>query len=146
MIDKKLIDYVDKCNERSINSMNEALDTRFKSLTSLIAIDNQNIKDKIKEVKDHVEKQNGSIRSLNEWRAGVEGGRTKIKNMTPWIAVVIAALTLAFSMYNNNRVNRIKEEQAYTEWKMEFKKDKDPSDISSIIRSADSIKELKDSI
>jgi len=52
------------------------------------------------------------------------GSKKTIKNMTPWLTIIVAILALGFTVYNNNRVNKIKYDQEYADFKLQFKQDK----------------------
>lgn len=73
MIDKKIIDYVQECEKNTFDAIDKALDKRFKSLSELIAYENQDVKERINDLKKQVAIQNGSVRELKEWRAKQEG-------------------------------------------------------------------------
>ena len=113
MIDKEIIDYVRDCNKDLAETITKSVDLTMKNTSLTILADNQrivnkvdNIQKSVEEVKDKVGKQNGSIRGLQEWRAGVEGGKATVKNMAPWASIIIAALLLIFTVYNNSRINK----------------------------------------
>lgn len=73
-----------------------------------------------------------AISGLNIFKDETTGSQKVFKNAVPWIAVIIASLTLAFSVYNNSRVSNVKENQELIDYRMQFKQDKE---ISPVTRS-----------
>jgi len=123
MIDKEIIDYVRDCNKDLAETITKSVDLTMKNTSLTILADNQRIVNKVdnvqktvEEVKDRVGKQNGSIHGLQEWKAGVEGGKTTVKNIAPWASIIIAALLLMFTIYNNTRVNRKQDDLQQQLW------------------------------
>ena len=103
MIPKEVIDYVRDCNDDLKKFFNETFSLTMSNFTKTILSDNQEIKDKIKDVKEKVETQNGSIHELKEWKAGIEGGKKTINNIKNWLPIIIAALALGVSIVVSSR-------------------------------------------
>lgn len=106
MIHKEILDYIRDCNRDLIELVTKSVDNSLKSFSTIILADNENIKNKIKEVRDKVETQNGAIRNLNEWKAGVEGGKLRIRNLAIWAPIIIAGLALVLTFSNRKYTER----------------------------------------
>lgn len=71
-------------------------DSTIKTLTEFIALENQGMKKSIDALTLRVEQQNGSVRKLNEWKAGIEGAE-KQKNKGFEKTVKVLGFVVAFS-------------------------------------------------
>jgi hypothetical protein len=101
-----------------------------KGLAKSVAI----LSDNVKDLKKTTEDLRTSVSGLHKFMDETTGYKKHIDRTAPWIAILIAGLALSFTIYQNVRVNKLQEEQIYTEWKMNFKVDKEAKDISPITR------------
>lgn len=81
MIDKDVIEYVRNCNKDLLDSISKTIDSTMRNLSQTILSDNQNIKDKLNEVKGTLEKQNGKIHGLEAWQSEQRGMSRKEENI-----------------------------------------------------------------
>ena len=101
-----------------------------KGLAKSVAI----LSDNVKDLKKTTEDLRTSVSGLHKFMDETTGHKKHVDRSAPWVAILIAGLALSFTIYQNVRVNKIQEEQIYTEWKMNFKVDKEAKDISPITR------------
>lgn len=101
-----------------------------KGLAKSVAILSDNVKD-LKKTSDDLRT---SVSALHKFMDETTGHKKHVDRTAPWVAILIAGLALSFTIYQNVRVNKLQEEQIYTEWKMNFKVDKEAKDISPITR------------
>lgn len=73
MSDKEIFDCIEKRNDAVIKSVENEIRGYTSSLTLLITTETQDIRHSIDELTKRVEKQNGSVKNLNEWKAECEG-------------------------------------------------------------------------
>ena len=107
----------------------EYIDGYTKAVTILITSETGNIKESIKELKEQVSKQNGSIRELKEWKAGYEGAekakeKSSVKSIQIWgliIAFLVGSGGIALGLFNKKISNYDRE---YFEWRMQMKQDR----------------------
>ena len=97
-----------------------------KGLAKSVAI----LSDNVKDLKKTSEDLRTSVSALHKFMDETTGYKKHIDRTAPWIAILVAGLAFCFTVYQNIRVNKIQEEQIYTEWKMNFKVDKEAKDIS----------------
>jgi len=101
-----------------------------KGLAKSVAI----LSDNVKDLKNTSEELRKSVSALYKFMDETSGHKKHVDRTAPWVAILIAGLALCFTIYQNVRVNKLQEEQIYTEWKMNFKVDKEAKDISPITR------------
>lgn len=101
-----------------------------KGLAKSVAI----LSDNVKDLKNTSEELRKSVSALYKFMDETTGHKKHVDRTAPWVAILIAGLALCFTIYQNIRVNKLQEEQIYTEWKMNFKVDKEAKDISPITR------------
>ena len=92
---------------------------------------------KVEQLTETMKKLDETIQPLAKFCSETQGSNNTVKNTVPWIAVLIAALTFVFTIYNNTRVNKVKEEQSYVNQKLEWKQDRA---VSPVTRGAASVK------
>ncbi len=86
MTDEKIYDLFQQREDKIC----ERFEGNIKTLTEFIAIENQGIKKSIDMLTEKVEKQNSSVKHLNEWKAGIEGAeRQKNKGFAKTMQVVM---------------------------------------------------------
>jgi hypothetical protein len=73
MTDKQIFECIDKKNSLIVESVEKMVSEYTKTLTLLITTENQNIKHSIDELTKKVKEQNGSVKTLNEWKAEMQG-------------------------------------------------------------------------
>lgn len=101
-----------------------------KGLAKSVAI----LSDNVKDLKKTSEDLRTSVSALHKFMDETTGHKKHVDRTAPWVAILIAGLALCFTIYQNVRVNKLQEQQIYTEWKMNFKVDKEAKDISPITR------------
>lgn len=123
---------MDKCiHEDSIQMLKkEIYGNGEKGLAKSVAV----LSDNVKDLKKITEDLRTSVSALHKFMYETTGYKKHIDRSAPWVAILIAGLALSFTIYQNVRVNKLQEEQLYTEWKMNFKVDKEAKDISPITR------------
>ena len=123
---------MDKCiHEDSIQMLKkEVYGNGEKGLAKSVAI----LSDNVKDLKKTTEDLRTSVSGLHKFMDETTGHKKHVDRSAPWVAILIAGLALSFTIYQNVRVNKLQEEQIYTEWKMNFKVDKEAKDISPITR------------
>ena len=123
---------MDKCiHEDSIQMLKkEIYGNGEKGLSKSVAV----LSDNVKDLKKTTEDLRTSVSGLHKFMDETIGYKKHIDRSAPWVAILIAGLALSFTIYQNVRVNKLQEEQLYTEWKMNFKVDKEAKDISPITR------------
>jgi len=86
-----------------------------------------------------------ALSGLNIFMSETKGGRVVFKNAVPWIAVMIAAITLAFSILRSNKIKEdFNEDQARIERRLDWKQDKPISTQErSITVKKDSLQQIK---
>lgn len=110
MTDHEIHACIDDKNQQMITNVENIIGSFSQSLTMLITSENQTIKHSIDELTKRVEKQNGSVRTLNEWKAkheGIETGigktnterRAETQKTLQLIGTVIIAIGLCFTAY-----------------------------------------------
>jgi hypothetical protein len=78
MTDLEIITLIEDKNLLTVQNMETLMGGFCKSMSTLITTETQDIRHSINELTKRVEKQNGSVRELNEWKArheGVEEGK-----------------------------------------------------------------------
>ena len=73
MTDTEIHDLIDKKNDHLIKNFGVMFDGYNKSITTLITMENRTMCHKIDKLTEKVERQNSSVRKLNEWKAKVTG-------------------------------------------------------------------------
>lgn len=81
------------------------------------------------------------VSGLNKFMDETRGGQKVFKNAVPWIAVTIAAVTLAFSVF---RINKVKDEQDRIDQRLEWKQDRTISPATRVLKiSTDTLNKEK---
>jgi len=113
MNDIEVIQCIEERDDKLFKNVKDLIDGYTSSVTTLVTTENQNIKHSIDALTERVKRQNGSVRELNEWRAGLEGmekakdsvvktkaeNRADIQKRLQLIATVIMALGLCITGY-----------------------------------------------
>jgi len=135
MTDNEIHDLIDRKNA----DLCSRIDGTVKTLTEFIATENQELRKSIDKLTDKVEKQNGSVRDLKEWRAKTEGKDEGVKEfkherLTMWQLIgvifgIIVSLTVVYgfvkSISNQAEIEELRN-------KMYWKQDRMPD---STVRS-----------
>ena len=74
MTDHEIHDCIDKKNAIIINTVTSLFDSHTSSIVTLITNETEGIKKHIEKLEEQVTIQNGSVKGLREWKAGIEGG------------------------------------------------------------------------
>ena len=82
-----------------------------------------------------------AMSGINRFVNETQGSRKTWKDMTPWVAVIIAAIALTVGMVNDNKTNK---NQGYLQYQMQFKQDKElDTTTRSALEAAEPNKEKK---
>ena len=130
MTDEKIYDLFHQREDKIC----ERFEHNLKTLTEFIAVENQTIKKSIDALTEKVERQNSSVKKLNEWKAEVEGGEEALQKFTgaehnkTIRYVAIASICVSFiavgaTLFNSCVTGRMKDD---IDNKLHWKQDRMP--------------------
>ena len=103
MEDKEIFELVDKKVLESSQHLERQMEVQYKSLTLFIADENQQIRKSISDLGTKIEKQNGAVRDLQNWRSEMRGIQKQksrgFVNVMKIVMALIAAAGLLFTVY-----------------------------------------------
>jgi hypothetical protein len=106
MTEHEIHSCIDEKNQQLVSSVEKIIGTFSQSMTLLITTENQTIKKSIDNLTDRVERQNGSVKMLREWKAKHDGAEGRSENSFTKvikIAGVVIAIVMAVFGYMNLR-------------------------------------------
>jgi len=116
--------------EKDRQIMEDCIERMTKSLSDVLLLEIQELKNDVREVKDQVTKINGSVRNLSEWKCGHQamhdtqnsGVEKNLKTVGMVIAFMAMASGLFFGFRNTNEKvevlkKNVESQDRYLQWK-----------------------------